>query len=581
MKKQWNVAKPCPLDFAKTFSEKDAFLAQLLWNRGIRTPEEIEDFLQPSWEEGCHDPSQFRQMRPALDRIFAALEAGERITVHGDYDADGVTGSTVLITTLRHIASTMGQANALIDYYIPHRDKEGYGLHTGTVPKLKERGTKVIVTVDCGIASVEEIGQAREADMDVIVVDHHQFGDVLPDAHLIHPGLPEETYPFKHLAAVGVAYKFATMLLAEARSRDIAIMEGWEKWLLDLVAIATVTDMVPLIGENRVLETYGLKVLNKTRRPGLLALIREASLPFGSLTTEDIGFGIGPRLNAAGRMDHAEIALRLLLSESSDEARQIADDIERLNRSRQEVTRGMMKEAEAFVASADFDSSAKAFVLWNRDWSPSLVGLVAGRFLEKFWRPVIVIGQHDPHWIGSGRSIPEYDITAGVKRVGEGILTRSGGHPRACGFALTDSTKLVEFRKRLAADAEEQLGNTVLKPSIDIDAELPLSSVQMETCEQLARLEPHGMGNTKPVFLARHCKVQQADTMGKLNQHLRVSLFDERGRKVKAIAFREGPRVTELANNATIDLVYTISVNEWNGRKTAECRIVDFVRRWD
>lgn len=578
MKKRWNIAEPCSPDFAKTFSEAERLFAQLLWNRGIREPEDIRIFLEPSWEDGRHDPAQFRHMRAALDRVFGALQADERITVHGDYDADGVTGSTVLITTLRFIAANMGKTDPLIDYYIPHREKEGYGLHAGTVPKLKERETKVIITVDCGIASVEEIREARESGMDVIVVDHHQFGEALPDAHLIHPGIPGETYPFKHLAAVGVAYKFATMLLEEARNRNFEIKAGWEKWLLDLVAIATVTDMVPLIGENRVLETYGLKVLNKTRRPGLIALMREAGLEPGGLTTEDIGFGIGPRLNAAGRMDHAEIALRLLLSESSDEARQLADDVERLNRSRQEATRGMMKEAEAFVASADFDSSAKAFVLWNRDWSPSLVGLVAGRFIEKFWRPIVVIGQHGQQWIGSGRSIPEYDVTAGVKRAGEGILTRSGGHPQACGFALTDSTKLTEFRKRLAADAEDQLGHVALKPSIEIDAELPLASVNLDTCEQLARLEPHGMGNPKPVFIARGCKVMQADTIGKLNQHLRVTLFDERGRKVKALAFREGPRVTELTNGATIDLVYTIAVNAWNGRRTAECRIVDFRR---
>lgn len=574
MTKRWCVAEPCPSE-AHAWTDS-ALLSQLLWNRGLRTPEEMCAFLSPAWESGLHDANQFRHLRPALDCLFDALESGERITVHGDYDADGITGSTILITVLREIQKQRGGDPHLIDSYIPHRDKEGYGLHAATVPKLKERGTSVIVTVDCGIACVEEIRIAKEQGMDTVVVDHHQFGEVLPDGHLIHPGLPEETYPFKHLAAVGVSYKFATALLEEARARGYGIPTGWEKWLLDLVAIATVTDMVPLVGENRVLETYGLRVLNKTRRPGLLALAEQANLRLGEITSEDIGFGIGPRLNAAGRMDHASLALRLLLAESSDEARLLAGELEELNRARQTATKKMMAEADAMIASGDVDPRGKAIVLWNRDWSPALVGLAAGRFSERFHRPTLVLGFHEPQWIGSGRSVPGFDIVQAVKTAGEGILTRSGGHAQACGFALEDPARLHEFRKRMIETAERTLTDEMLSPELSIDAELPLEQLSLALTAILDALEPHGMGNPKPVFLARGVRVAQANVMGSQNNHLRMDVIDRTGRKLKAVGFKQGERIVELRPGQAIDLVYTVAVNDWNGRRTAECRIIDF-----
>jgi single-stranded-DNA-specific exonuclease len=424
MQKRWKVADPCP----ESFHAGSGLLSQVLWNRGLRSEAEIEAFLAPSWETHIHDAKLFRRMDGAVEKVLEAVRSGERITVHGDYDADGVTGSTMIITVLKKLGAD-------VDSYIPHRDKEGYGLNLKTVPVLKERGTRLIITVDCGIACVDEIAQAKGEGMETVVVDHHTFGDVLPDAHLIHPGLPDETYPFKHLAAVGVSYKFCCSLIETARASGMDIPAGYEKWLLDLVAIATVTDMVPLIGENRVLETYGLKVFNKTKRPGLQALMEIAGVAPGSVTSETIGFAVGPRINAAGRMDHASLALKLLLSESLDEARILAQELELLNKLRQDTTRKMMAEAEKMHEESD----EKIIVLWKEAWSPALVGLVAGRFLEQYSRPVVAIGSHEGNWIGSGRSIDSYNITEAVKAAGEGILTRSGGHVQACGFALQDS----------------------------------------------------------------------------------------------------------------------------------------------
>ncbi|HVM90666.1 MAG TPA: single-stranded-DNA-specific exonuclease RecJ [Verrucomicrobiae bacterium] len=565
MEKRWSVAEPCPSDFAARLGVAP-MVGQLLWNRGIKTKAEAESFLHPSFEDHIHDAGQFRHMPAAIERVFKALDNHELITVHGDYDADGVTGSTLIINTLNAL-------KANVDSYIPHRDKEGYGLHRATVPKLKERGTGLIITVDCGIACVDEIALAKLDGIDTIVIDHHTFGEIVPDGHLIHPGLPEETYPFKSLAAVGVSYKFACELLKQARDRGYAVPDGWEKWLLDLVAVATVTDMVPLVGENRVLETYGLKVLNKTRRPGFLALFEQAGIRPGAITSETVGFGIGPRINAAGRMDHASVALRLLLSESMDEARLIAQELESLNKQRQEATKKMMGEAEKQLAAQG--EQGNVVVLWKEDWSPSLVGLVAGRFADKLSKPVIGIGFHETHWIGSGRSIPTYNITEAVKAAGEGILTRSGGHAQACGFALEDASKIPTFRDRLVAHAAS-IPKEEMVPLLAIDAEIPLSALTLEAAETMAALEPFGMGNPLPVFVSRNCRVLSSGTMGSTNAHARFQLLDESGRVVKAVAFKMGGRAGEAPLGSSIDIVYTMSVNEWNGRRSAEAHVLDF-----
>lgn len=562
------------------------FVATLLWQRGIRSYEEAEMFLAPSWEAHVHDPSQFRHLPEAMAQVFSALETGEKITIHGDYDADGITGSTVLITTLREIEKQFtgrGPKESVIDYYIPHRDKEGYGVHAATIALLKERGTKLLITVDCGISCVEEVLLARQAGMEVIVVDHHQFGEILPDGWLIHPGLPEETYPFKKLAAVGVAFKFATALLQEARRRELDIPVGWEKWLLDLVAIATITDVVPLVGENRVLEMYGLRVLNKTRRPGLLALIDAASLVPGTIDTESIGFAIGPRINAAGRMDHASLALRLLLAETQEEAQVLARELERCNRERQEATKRMMVQAEAQLAERytmkEVDQPEEsAIFLWNEEWSPALVGLVAGRFVERFARPTVVVGSHEGVWIGSGRSTSTYDITAAMRAAGGDRLTRIGGHIQACGFALSDPMHLPKIAEELHAHAADVFRDGRPTPTLLIDADLPLANVNEAFVEEIKKLEPYGEGNPKPLFRSENVLVTKVDTIGSTQAHLRMSVADG-GVMRKTIGFKLGSRASELSVGTRVDLVYHVSINVWNGRSEVQLIVKDFQAR--
>lgn len=577
MKYRWRWQETVSQDDLQGVEVRSPYTRQLLWNRGIRTAQEAGAFFDPSFELHQHDPRQFRHLSKAAQRIFTAIEKGERITVHGDYDADGVTGSTLMITVLRELERRLTErataAVSLVDYYIPHRDAEGYGLHVATVDTLNARGTKLIITVDCGIACVDEIAYSRMKGIDVIVVDHHQFGTLLPDAFLIHPGLPEETYPFKKLAAVGVAYKFATALLSIARERGIQIAIGWEKWLLDLVAIATVTDMVGLVGENRLLERFGLLVLRKTRRPGLLALFESAKIEAANIDTESVGFMIGPRLNAAGRMDHASLALRLLLSETMEEARPLAAELERCNRQRQDTTKEMMKEADEIMKETDM-SEWPIRVLWHEGWSPSLVGLVAGRVMERTGRPVIAIGRHESSWIGSGRSPAIFDVTMAMRTAGEGILTRVGGHVQACGFALASGERLPELREKLIVYATETLKGVLLQPELLIDTDIPLEAINWDLWEDLTKSEPFGMENPRPVFCVRDIFISKSDRIGE-GKHLRLDILSTSGKKLKLMAFSFPSDAWVPGVGERADIAFSISVNEWQGVRTLEGRVVD------
>lgn len=587
--KRWRILEPEKTLSSEAFSSFHPIVTTLLANRGIADALEAEAFLNPDWETGVHDPFLFSGMNDAVARTFRAIENGERITVHGDYDADGVTGSTVVITTLREIEkkcrvpsseyrvtsnSELGTRNSVtrIDFYIPHRDKEGYGLHRETVGILKERGTSLIITVDCGIACVAEIALAKERGIDAIILDHHQFGDELPAAHLIHPLIPNETYPFKHLAAVGVAWKFSCALIAEARRRGLDFPLGWEKWLLDLVSIATVTDMVPLVGENRVLMKYGLMVLNKTRRHGLRTLVHASGRTLGELDSESIGFSLGPRINAAGRMEHATLALNLLLSESEAEATTFAQQLEQCNRLRQKTVEGMMEVASSKQQVA---RDGNIVVLWDAAWSPALVGLVAGKIMERTGKPCVAVGKHGSQWIGSGRSPSFYDITQAMRRSGEGILTRVGGHPQACGFSFVDDAHASILAERLKQDAAERLNGEDLSPILSIDAELTLEDIDWRLIETVNRFEPFGIGNTRPAFLSRNLTIVDAGLVGSQGNHVRCTLRSPNGRAQRFIGFKFGSRLEEFTVGNHLDVVYDVGVNEWNGRREIQCKLVD------
>lgn len=547
-------------------------VAELLRARGVTSQAEAQIFFEPDFLRDIHNPFLFSGMQAAVNRIFRALECGERITIHGDYDADGVTGSALITSVLHDLLRVMGRGVEIIDFYIPHREREGYGVQAATIDILGERGTKLIVTVDCGIACRDAIGRAKDIGIDTIVVDHHEFARELPEAILIHPRLPGEAYPFPHLAAVGVSWKVACALYEEARRRGLAISPGAEKWLLDLVAIATVTDVVPLIGENRALEHFGLTVLRKTRRLGLEKLFAVAGIRPEKIDTFAVGFQIGPRINAAGRMDHAEVAFRLLMAGDVAEAEELAQKLHNTNLSRQQESNRIFDEARAQIQERVASS-----LLWahGEGWSPGLVGLVAGKLVQEFGKPVLVMGRMGDRVVGSGRSVPGFHITEALREVAD-CLERFGGHPQACGFTIFADDRFPRFLSRMEQIAREKLRQVDLNPMLMIDAELDLNDLTENFIDTVVRFGPHGEANPVPRFLSRDLAVASATSMGVTGKHLRLRLRSPDGKIQKFVGFGFGRNGARPTLGAHIDVVYEVSFNEWNGSREVQCKLIDW-----
>ncbi len=603
MQKHWQIIDvPKNSDSDQVICDLHPVALRMLRRRGLATPDEIDQFLNPDWERDVHDPFLFSQMQTAVNRIFDAIDRAEHVVIHGDYDADGVTGSVVLASTIQMLADTKNESNSSItmqevessahefesskflnvipltdsalsmDIYIPHREREGYGLNQATVGFIAERGTHLLITVDCGIANVAEIANLKEKGIDTIIIDHHQFNEKIPDAICIHPSLPHEPYPFKSLAAVGVAWKVSHALVIEAQKRGLNVPPGWEKWLLDLVSIATVTDIVPLVGENRALEVYGLKVLNKLRRPGFRALVEVAGWSKGDLDSESVGFVIGPRINAAGRMEHAFLAVDLLLEKDRERSALKAAKLESVNKTRQKATEFLMKEAEHFTKTQDQYSLIFA---WSENWSPSLVGLAAGRYTDKYGKPAVFVGKHDGVWIGSGRSIPGYNITEALHEVGSGLLTRFGGHAQACGFSLDSDESVRAFAEALRLHAAEKLKERELKPILQIETQIDLADLNLDFLEVLKKFEPFGEANPKPLFMTDSLTVLDSGLVGASQNHLRAVLQDQFGKRQKFIGFYKSDLKEVLSPGNKVDVVYEISKSEWNGRTEIQCKLID------
>jgi single-stranded-DNA-specific exonuclease len=608
MTKRWQIAERLPEEFRLEFPEMDPVVLQLLWARGVRTQEEMDLFLGPDWSRDVFSPFQFRNMEAAVGKVFEVLEAGEVITVHGDYDADGVCGSAVSISTLREICRAFGFDGTKITSFIPDREKDGYGMSVATVEHLHVHDrTKLIITVDCGISNKAAIDRAKELGIDTIVCDHHTMPAELPEsAILIHPLVPGETYPNKLLCGTGVAFKLACGLLEEARRRQTltpsylplakgegtqrffsssegesrggrvrsVIAEGHEKWLLDLVAIATVTDVMPLIGENRVLETFGLKVLNKTRRTGLKKLIEIAGGNFGKLDTYSIGFQIGPRINAAGRMNHASAALNVLLEEDELRATVLAKELNDANIARQRASDAMYKEALEKIGEIE---DQKLVIVYGDGWPAGLVGLVAGKLVNVYGRPVYVVGKQGEKYVGSGRSVEGFDVTECLRAAAE-HLDKFGGHPQACGFSTTGDERFAQAVVAMRAYAETVLKGRELVPTIKVDAEIELEDVTWELFDQLERFAPFGEGNPRPLFVSSG-KVVGISTVGADGKHLRLSLTSNSGKMVKLIGFGFGEWSQKAKLGDCLEVVYDIGVNEWDGNRELQLRILD-IRYW-
>lgn len=543
-------------------------MQQILANRGV-AKDDVAAFLEPKWEH-AHSPWLFTRMREAVDCLFGAIERGEKIVVHGDYDADGVSGSSLLCEALREIGERL-QVDVNVDVYLPDREKDGYGVAMHTVERIAAEGAKLLVTVDCGIANADQLDRAHALGMAVIVCDHHQLGDRLPQhAVFLHPLAPGETYPNKTLCGTGVAFKFASALVDEARKRGADFPEGHEKWYLDLVAVATVTDVMPLLGENRVLESFGLKVLRKTRRPGLQAIVASAGASLDAVDTEMIGFRIGPRLNAAGRLASAEYAYKAVTAPTMEEAVKAAAQLEALNKQRQDIFARMYDEAKEIVREQKDDA---VLVVWKEDWLPGIVGLIAGRLASDFGVPSFAFARVGEHYVGSGRTAGGLHLVEAMQSCGD-IFIKRGGHPQACGLTIGTVDHLRTFKDRVCDYAKGKFNGGQPEQRVLIDAEMSLKACSWELVTQLAKLEPHGEGNRQPIFAMHGLEVIGAECMGSKQNHLRLTVYDD-GAIVQLVGFGFGAWKAKFGMGSRVDVAYVLEVNEWNGKRSLQYRIID------
>lgn len=574
MEQRWEVRPPVTKEQLAALPTLDPIVAQLLVNRGIATSEEADLFLHPDYET-LHDPFLFVDMQKAVDRISSAIKAKQSIVLYGDYDVDGVSALSVLFATFRAL-----KVQDNVQVYIPDRYNEGYGMNEAAVETFHTQKVDLIIACDCGSSNTKEIALANSFGIDVIVVDHHKQPPEVPAAYaMLNPVFAAETYPFKKMCSGGVAYKLATALLRSLQygkdMLDKPLPEGWEKWLLDYVALSTIADMMQLVGENRTLVTYGLQVLKKSKRLGLQELARAAGTTLAQAAPGTVGFHFAPRLNAAGRIKHANSAFQLLTTEDPKEARELADELHSTNKERQELTAKILDEA---IKQIPADDLPVLLVAQGEGWSSGVVGLVAGRLKEKFHRPALAISITDDKIVGSGRSVTGLDITQALVESRD-HLAHFGGHPMACGFTVLSPESLEPFLLSMQKVAERELQAEQLVPKLNVDAEVAFPSVNWELQANVAQLEPYGMGNPEPTFLVKNCTVQEVKTVGADKKHLRLVLLDEQGGTHQAIGFRLGMWVDELQQGSVVDCVFRITINEWNGHRDLQMEVVDIKKR--
>ena len=557
--KRWLIPPVITPEADRALIKFPPVLRQILFNRGYATDAEARAFLkaEPDFET---DPFLMKGMAEAVERITFALEHNEPIAIYGDYDVDGVTSTALLVDALRAMdANVIG--------YIPNRFDEGYGLNNDALTQLMDEGVRLVITVDCGIRSPDEAQHAREIGLSLIITDHHHPSEgPLPVADaVINPKQPGDEYPEKGLAGVGIAYKLAEALLSRQPSA-----EGFQLTdLLDLVALGTVADLAPLVGENRFLVRRGLRQMRQTTRQGLFSLAGVAELKLDKVNATDIGFRLGPRLNASGRLESALASYELLTTTDIFVAGQLSQQLDVQNKERQRITREMQAQAEELALEDEED----AFLLFaaHEDFNPGVVGLAASRLTETYYRPAVVAHRDTDTTRGSCRSIPEFHITDALDQCAD-ILVRHGGHAAAAGFTV-ENDKLDELVSRLKEIARAQLGGQDLRPTLTADSEIPLTEVRPDLLDALKYLEPTGYGNPDAVFVSRGVKVRHARTVGADAKHLKMILEDGQGMTHDAIGFRLGDLKDELPES--VDIMYTYEINEYNGRINYQLNLKD------
>jgi single-stranded-DNA-specific exonuclease len=518
--------------------------ARVLVRRGYGNPEEARAFLEGALPG--HDPLLLGSMREACEAIRQAVTDGKRICVHGDYDADGICATALAILVLRELGAD-------VTWHLPSRFEEGYGLRSETLTKLAEDGCGLVLTVDCGITAVEEVAHARALGIDVVVTDHHRPGEELPDCPIV--ATRPSDYPFPELCGTGVVYKLGQALLGP--DSDVLARH------LDLVALATISDVVPLVDENRALAQAGLRALARTQKPGLRALMKTARVDPARVDEGAVGFRLAPRINASGRLCRPEAALELLLTEDSDTAGRLAHELEKLNRERQQVEDRILRSAVSKVEEwPEAKRRRRGYVLADEDWHEGVIGIVASRLVECFHRPVVLIAGTDGEWKGSGRSTSAFDLHGGLAAC-SGHLERFGGHRAAAGLSIRPES-VEAFADAFAAHADEHLADEDLQPVTRVDAVVAGAELTLDLCEELRRLAPFGLGNPGVTLLLPACELRELGAVGE-GKHLRFRV-NERGRDAgSAIAFGIGGQMDRYRREGRYDVVFRLEANHWNG----------------
>ncbi len=530
-------------------------ISRVLVNRGIVEDDRIDKFLHPTLDD-LNDPFKFKGMDITVDRIIKAVDNKEHITIYGDYDVDGITSTTILIKFLSSLGAT-------VDSYLPNRLMEGYGLNNNSIDQIKERGTSLLITVDCGISAYDEVEYAKSIGLDVIVTDHHECPDKIPDCIAVIDAKREDnTYPFVSLAGCGVSFKLIQALC-------IKLDKPKEEYLkfLDIVALGTIADIVPLVDENRVIVKYGLEMMKKTQNYGLKALI--ASSGIKSLESASISFGLAPRINACGRMGQADLALKLLCTDDYREAATISEKLSEMNRERQDIERRILQEAEEQIANEKLTDN-KIIIVGKENWHHGVIGIVSSKITDEYYKPSILVCFEDDEGKGSGRSVDGFDLHTALTAC-QDYLLKFGGHEMAIGLTL-QKDKFEDFRKALEKYAEDKLPDETL-PVIKYDAEITNKDVTLKTVEDLKLLQPYGEANPPPLFAYRNIRVDSIRTLSN-DKHLKLNVKEDH-RIFSAIAFNMGELKNSIRMGDKADILCGIELNSFNGIDMLQLNIKD------
>lgn len=554
-------------------------MAQLLHNRGLTDNVAAEDFLDINYEADTHDPFLMKDIDVAVDRILAAVTSDEKICIYSDYDADGIPGAVVFSDFFRKI----GYENFFV--YIPHRNREGFGLNNDAIDKVAEQGAKILVTIDCGITDVDQIARATDAGIDVIVTDHHDpNGHVSRSIATVNPNQEDCKYPDKNLCGAGVIFKVVQALVRRGNEQKIfteEIAEGWEKWLLDMVGIATLSDMVPLVGENRALAHFGLIVLRKSPRKGLQKLLKKTRTTQNTISEEDIGFTISPRINAASRMGEPETAYQMLSTTDDAEADETVRHLDKINNERKGKVAAMVREIHKTI---DKESDDKIIVKGNPNWIPSLLGLACSKIVDEYKKPVFLWGRGEGHDLkGSCRSDGTVNLVEIMNQIKPGVVGEFGGHMMAGGFVVSDAG-IHDLQEELnkAYDAivkTDSDGKTVGEMTTEVDAKMRIDDVTWTTFNEIEKLSPFGVGNNRPNFLFEQVTSDKVEFFGKAKEHLKILFNTSGGKTIEAIKFFAGDseKFAKLKDGQTIDMIAAMEKSTFGRYLQLRLRILDLV----